>query len=159
MTILKVTSKTKNTFDLIVAEDSKMAGQLIYESLFSFKASIHINDQKFILSPSGMLSSHISVYSNEKEYASLKMNWRGHIVYCYPDGKVLLFKSSGLFLNKYHVEDEEGSIIMTLQPEFNWTKLDYNYTVNSNLPEVDALTVLISVYAANYFIASISATI
>lgn len=84
------------------------------------------------------------------------MNWRGQIVFTFQDGQELIFKATGMFYNKYMIENKEGEKLLQFDPTFNWSKFNYNYEVLYDGKPQDTLLVLLGVYASNYYIASMS---
>ena len=90
------------------------------------------------------------------DIASLQMNWKGNIIISYADKQEFLLKATGLFLNKYVLQDKDQQQLMVLNADFNWKKFSYNYDVSYEIKPQDILLVLLATYGANYFIASMS---
>lgn len=93
----------KKTFQL--TDNRQSVGQLTYKSLFSYNAEITLkNSDHYKIKPVGFFGTSIAVTKNKTEIANLKMNWKGQIVITFQDGQEFIFKTKGLFLNKYIVE-------------------------------------------------------
>ena len=156
---MEANSTDKKTFQL--TEDGKQLGELIYENLFFLKAEIKLqNSELYELAPVGFFGTSIAVTKNGNKIASLVMTWGGQIVITFQDGREFVIKLNGLFHNKYTIENKDGEKLIQLEPKFNWRAFHYNYNItysieNDNRP-ADNLLILLGVYAANYFVATIS---
>lgn len=155
---MEAKSTDKKTFQL--AENGQKLGELHYESLFSHRAQIKLtNADTYDIKPVGVFGTSITVTKNGAEIANLKMNWRGQIVFAFQDGQEFVFKAKGAFLNKYTIDNKDGENIILLDPKFDWSKFNYSYNISYDKKPQDILFILLSVYASNYFIASISGVI
>lgn len=137
-------------------DDTEIVGQLIYDNIFSYKASAIYGSNEYKITPKGFFSTSISVTKHDIEVASMQMNWKGHIILSFQNGQQYILKAAGTFLNKYILEDKEGKNLMLLNPDFNWSKFNYNYTISYDDKPQDILLVLLAVYGANYYIAAMS---
>lgn len=152
---MKIQSINQKTFEL--TDGSEKLGELSYDNLFSFKALITTSkDENYELKPTGVFSSEISVIKNGENVGSLKMNWKGHVIMSFQNDQEFILKSTGIFSNKYIVENKDQQKLMLLDPDFNWAKFNYNYTVSYDIKPQNILLVLLATYAANYFIASMT---
>ncbi|WKZ76210.1 MAG: hypothetical protein QY303_05185 [Vicingaceae bacterium] len=155
---MEAKSTDKKTFQL--TDNGQQLGELHYESLFSHKAQIKLtNADTYDIKPVGVFGTSITVTKNGTEIANLKMNWRGQIVFTFQDGQEFLFKAKGAFLNKYTIDNKDGENEILLDPKFEWSKFNYSYNISYDKKPQDILFVLLSVYASNYFIASMSGVI
>ncbi|MBV6462423.1 MAG: hypothetical protein HJHJAOHD_02572 [Flavobacteriales bacterium] len=155
---MEAKSTDKKTFQL--TDNGQQLGELHYESLFSHKAQIKLtNADTYDIKPVGIFGTSITVTKNGTEIANLKMNWRGQIVFTFQDGQEFLFKAKGAFLNKYTIDNKDGENEILLDPKFEWSKFNYSYNISYDKKPQDILFVLLSVYASNYFIASMSGVI
>lgn len=155
---MEAKSTDKKTFQL--AENGQKLGELHYESLFSHRAQIKLtNADTYDIKPVGVFGTSITVTKNGAEIANLKMNWRGQIVFAFQDGQEFVFKAKGAFLNKYTIDNKDGENIILLDPKFDWSKFNYSYNISYDKKPQDILFILLSVYASNYFIASMSGVI
>ncbi len=132
------------TFQLF--DNEQPAGQLTYESLFSYKAAITLtNSDDYEIKPAGFFQTSINVLKNEQEIASLKMNWKGQIVFSFQDGREFFFKAKGAFYNKYFIENTQGEKLMQFEPHFEWSKFNYNYDIAYEKKPEDLLLVLLGI--------------
>lgn len=155
LTKMEAQSTDQKTFSL--THNGEHLGKLTYESIFSHRASIQLStDEVYELHPKGVFGTRISVTKNATEYASLSMNWRGQIVFSVQDRPELIFKPKGIFSNKYTLENQSGEILLQLDPQFNWSKFNYNYHISYETPPEEVLLALLGVYASNYYIAAMA---
>lgn len=152
---MKVECNDKQTFRLTDNEQS--LGALTYKSFFSYKAEITFGDSdRYDIKPVGFFGTSIAVTKNEAVVANLLMNWKGQIVVSFIEGQEFVFLAKGVFQNKYIIENKDGEKLIQLDPKFNWSKYNYNYDIEYDKKPQDILLVLLGVYAANYFIATMS---
>ncbi|TCC92323.1 hypothetical protein EZ428_11395 [Pedobacter frigiditerrae] len=151
---MKIQCTDKKTFELI--DGSEKLGHITYDGLFSYSANAVIGKDNYKITPKGIFSSTISVTKDEIEVANLQMNWKGHIIISFPDGKNFILKTTGTFQDKYVLEDENHQKLMLLNPDFNWSKFSYNYDISYDNKQKDILLILLTTYAANYYIAAMS---
>lgn len=154
---MKIQCTDNKTFELI--DESNKLGQLSYNRLFSFKATLEINKHTYVIEPFGVLKTSVLVTKDDIEIANMKMNWKGQIIISYHSGEEFVLKATGTFLNKYVIENNKNEKLMLLSPDFNWAKFNYNYDISFDKKPDDILLVLLAAYSANYFIASMSASI
>jgi|SRR5690606_1788125 len=156
---MEANSTDNKTFQL--TENGQQLGELIYENLFFLKAEIKLlNSELYDLAPVGFFGTSVAVTKNGNEIASLVMNWRGQIVITFQDGQEFVIKLIGLFSNKFIIENKDQEKLIQLELKFNWREFHYNYNItyditNDNIPK-DNLLLLLGVYAANYFVATMS---
>lgn len=116
-----------------------------------------MGNDDYEIKPKGIFSTTISVTKGDTEVANLQMNWKGHIVISFQNGEEYLVRTAGTFLNKYVLEDKDRQKLMLLDPDFNWAKFSYNYNISYDKKPQDILLVLLATYAANYYMAAMSA--
>jgi hypothetical protein len=153
--IMKVKCNNTKTFEL--TESSERLGILRYDSLFSYKATAIVSNDDYEIIPKGIFSTHMSVEKSGREVASMKMNWKGNITISFQDGHEFILKATGTFLNKYVLEDKDQQKLMLLDPDFNWAKLSYNYSITYDNKPQDILLVLLATYCANYYMSAMHA--
>ena len=152
---MEVKSTDKKTFQL--TEDGQLLGELIYENLFFLKAEITLsNSEQYEIAPIGFFGTSILVTKNSTEVANLKMSWRGEIVFTFQDEQEFVLKTKGIFHNKFIIENKEKEMLFQLNPSFQWSHFNYSYDITYNKKPQDILLVLLAVFAANYFIATMS---
>ncbi|MBT1711000.1 hypothetical protein KK062_22345 [Fulvivirgaceae bacterium PWU5] len=153
---MKIHCTNTKTFELV--DGSETLGQIHYDSLFSYKADARAGNNHYTITPKGIFSTTIAVAQHGTEVATMQMNWKGQIILCFTDGKKYLLKPAGTFLSKYALEDPGKQPILLLDPDFNWSKFNYNYTVSYETKPQDILLVLLATYAATYYISSMAGT-
>lgn len=154
---MKLQCTDRKIFEL--TNDDERLGQLSYDGLFSFKAHATAGNEIYEIKPSGILSTSMLVLKDGEDVATMKMNWKGQIIIAFKNEQQYILKATGIFMNKYVLEDKEGQKMMLLTPDFNWSKFTYNYIISyENMPQ-DILLVLLAAYSANYFIAAMSAAV
>ena len=89
----------------------------------------------------------------------MKMNWKGNIIISFQNGQEFILRATGTFLNKYVLEDKDQQKLMLLNPDFNWAKFSYNYSISYDNKRQDILLVLLATYSANYCIAAMTSAV
>lgn len=152
-------SKDKKTF--LLSDNDLLLGELIYETPFYLKAEIKMPDtETYNLAPVGFFGTSISVTKDGNKIASLSMSWNGKIIITFQGDREYALKLSGLFQSKMILENKSQQNVIQFEPKFSWRDFYYKYDItyditNDNEPK-DNLLLLLGVYAANYFIATIS---
>lgn len=154
---MEIKCTDNKTFEL--TDNSEKLGQLTYESLFSYKANAIVGNDHYEITPKGIFSTSISVTKNGAEIANMQMNWKGNIIISFQNGPEFILKASGFFLNNYILEDQNQQKLMLLNPDFNWSTFNYNYTISYENKPQDLLLVLLATYSANYYIATMSSAV
>ncbi len=152
---MEAKSTNRKTFQL--TENGQPLGELIYESIVSLKAEIKLpNSDIYEIEQIGIFDTSINVTKNGAEVAKLAMNWRGQIEFNFHDGKEFILKAKGFLGNKFVLENKNEEKLIQFDPQLNWKKLNYNYDITFDKKPQTILLVLLGVYAANYFMASMS---
>ncbi len=152
-------SKDRKTFQL--TDNDQLLGELIYEHLFDLKAEIKLPDTEvYHLAPVGFFGTSIVITKDGNKVASLAMNWKGQIIITFQNDRAYALKLNGLFHNRFILENREQESVLQLEPKFNWKQFHYNFDIsyditNDNEPK-DKLLLLLTVYAANFFISAMS---
>ncbi len=145
----------QQTFRL--TDHEQVPGTLIYHSLFSYKAEIVLTDTGFYdVRPRGFFGTSILVTNKDVEVAELRMNLKGHIVISYPAGQEFIFKNTGIFHNKFILENKEAQKLISYEPVLNLNKLNYNFNITHGPGSEDLLLILLGVYASNYYMAAMA---
>lgn len=149
---MKAECINQRTFEL--TDNEQLVGTLIYNSIFSYDAEIELpNSDRYSIRSGGFFGTSIKVTKNHVELASLRMNWKGQIVITMYNGQEFLFRNTGIFHSKFVIENHETEQLVQFDPSLNWSKLNYNYTIENIKPQ-DALFLLLGLYASNYYVAS-----
>ena len=152
---MNINSTDSKTFEL--TDNEKKLGYITYQGLFSFEANAVVGNETYRITPIGFFSTTISVSQDDIEVANLQMNWKGHIIISFQTGEEFILKTTGTFLNKYVLEDKDQQKLLLLNPDFNWSKFSYSYSISYDSKPQNLLLVLLATYAANYYIAAMSA--
>ena len=152
-------SKDRKTF--LLSENDKLLGELIYETPFYLKAEINMSDtETYKLAPVGFFGTSVSVTKDGNKIASLSMSWNGKIIITFQDDREYALELSGLFQSKMILENKNQQNVLQFEPKFSWRdfycKYDITYDSTNDKEPKDSLLLLLGVYAANYFIATIS---
>lgn len=155
---MEVTSQDKKSFQL--TEHTQLLGELIYEHMFYVNAQIRLSDSEiYQIAIVGVFGTSIIVIHEGKEVARLVLTWKGQIVITWENGEEFILKMTGLFNSKYILENSNQEKLLVLEPNFSWLQSHFQYQISydsSNREKSDILLVLISLYAANYFVATLS---
>jgi hypothetical protein len=152
---MRIQCTNKKTFEL--TDGSENLGQITYDGLFSFEADAIVGNDHYRITSKGIFSTTMSVTKNGTEVANMKMNWKGNIIISFQNGQDFILKATGTFLNKYVLEDKDHQKLMLFNPDFNWAKFSYNYSISYDNRPQDILLVLLAAYSANYYIAAMAA--
>ncbi len=153
---MKITYSGSKEFELN-ALDGTFLGKLTYEGWSSTKASITTQFGEFYdIETKGFWTSYISIEKAGIEIAKLQRNWRSQIIIDILGNEEpmdYLFKSVGFWNESYIIEDRHKNVLLTLIPDFNWGKFNYDYEIEVNPAfqnEIDEMKILLAVYCANY---------
>jgi len=152
-------SKDRKTF--LLSDNDQILGELIYETPFYLKAEIKMpNAETYKLAPVGFFGTSVAVTKDGNKIAGLSMSWNGKIIITFQDDREYALKLSGLFQNKMILVNKNQEKVIQFEPKFNWGDVCYKYDIsydvtNTNEPK-DNLLLLLGVYAANYYFASMS---
>ncbi len=156
---MNVHSKDRKTFQLV--DNEQLLGELIYETPFYLKAEIKMpNTETYELAPVGFFGTSVAVTKDGNKVASLSMSWNGKIIITFQDDKEYALKLNGLFQSKMILENKNQEKVIQFEPKFSWRDFYCSYDItyditNDNEPK-NNLLLLLGIYSANYFIATIS---
>lgn len=156
---MQALSIDQKTFQL--KEGEIILGELKYKSLFSFAASIHLNNNNvYKLESVGFFGTSIQVKDGALKVAELKMNWKGHVVIESMNGEQFILKSVGFLKTIFIVENSDHEKLFQLDADFSWKKNSYSYAIEFNSAvknkSIDSLFILQCIYACNYYISNLS---
>lgn len=153
-------AKTINKRTYQLTENGHLLGELKYKNLVFLKAEVSLpHGALYEIKPRGLLGTNISVTKNGADIANLKMTWSGKIEIHFHDGQEFVVKPRGAICNKYFIESKNGESFVKLGSNFNWSKFVYNYEIEHSKKPYDVLLILLSLYAANYYVNSMSGAI
>jgi hypothetical protein len=145
-----------------LVDSNEVLGELVYKSIFSYQAEIHIGEHTYKIKTSGIFLTTIEVFEENNVVAELNMNWKGHIVFKNNSSKTpvnYLFTNKGFWNTRYVIQKENQEEIVVIRPSFNWKKMNYNYAVEVDKTESNPFVILMAAYCANYYIATMSGAI
>jgi len=148
---MKYTAKGEHhrNFELF-DENSNSLGMIGYDGWFSMKVKITQGSSQYNVESANFWHTELQVKKDDDVVATIKFGWGGmNIDY---QGKTYKFKT-GMWQNKYTLCGETDHPIITLKPDFQWTKFSFNYQIETddNYTEgKSALLVLILIYCCNY---------
>jgi len=140
-------------FELLDERQSPV-GKLDYAKWFSTQAKIELPDGTVLdIVNKTLFHTSMHLMKGDEEMAQLRFNWKGQIVLTMTDGTEYLLKGAGFFNHKYHLHNSNDIELITLDPDFSFSKMSYNYdiTTNDNYKEAnDATMLLLCIYLINY---------
>ena len=141
-------------------------GTLAYDSWFSFKADITLADYRhYAVRPKGFWGTTIEVKDpQEQVLLDFKMNWKGQIlIRTHFDGveDFYILKNRGLLKSTFVLLHGEETELLSLAPDFKWTKLAVDYEIAAaeafeQLPHKELL-LLTAIHCANYYLTMMTA--
>ncbi len=164
MAVYHVLATKFTLFQLKAADD--VLGELLYKNWYSVKATIQLLQQPAIqIAPKGFWSTRIEFRQQEKLWASCKMSWDTSIdihTFFGASEQVIQFEAKGIFKNSYELRDQQGQLLMTLLPDFSWTKIKYEYHIHTeplfDTYEQQPMLLLMMVHCANYYMAMMASS-
>jgi hypothetical protein len=158
----KVKSSDPKHFSLTM--NDKKIGTLIYEKWFSFKAKMALLETKhFQIEPKGFWGTTIELIQDGKVLLNFKMNWNGNIIVHtrFDEAeKDFIFKQKGLLKTSYVLLNKEEEELLVIQPDFKWSKFNYDYNISTS-DSFDALAfseilVLTAIHCVNYYMTMVT---
>ncbi len=156
---MEAKSTDKKTFQL--TEDGRLIGSLNYENLFFVKAEIDIHgSETYSVKPVGFFGTSIAVTRQGTPVANLSLSWGGQIVIAFQGGPEFALKLDGFFSNRYVMQNGDKETLIQLESRFNWREFQYRYDIAYDITRgydaKDPLLLMLGVYSANFFIATLS---
>lgn len=148
---MKYTAKGEHhrNFELF-DENNNSLGIIGYDGWFSMKVKITQGSSQYSIESANFWHTELEVKKGDDVAATIKFGWGGMTIDY--QGKTYKFKT-GMWQNKYTLSGETDHPIITLKPDFQWTKFSFNYEIETddNYTEgKSALLVLILIYCCNY---------
>jgi len=160
----KVKSEDTKHFSLTI--NDKEIGSLQYEKWFSLKAEMILGGTRtYQIEPKGFWGTTIELKQHENVLLNFKMNWNGNIIINTKfDGteRDFIFKNKGIFKNVYLLLNKEEEELIVIQPDFKWSKFNYDYNISTtdrfdNL-DFNLILLLTAIHCVNYYMTMISTT-
>ncbi|GGG47792.1 hypothetical protein [Hymenobacter glacieicola] len=166
MAAYRIIADGTRDFQLLAADGTALAA-LHYSEWFSFKAVATLADgSSFRLEPKGFWGTTIELKDQDKVLLNFKMNWDGNIIIKsrLDDGnQAFVFKSKSMRKGEYALRGRNEQELLVVKPDFQWSKLNYNYTLTST-EELEAsdskvLLLLTVLHCANYYMTMMSSAV
>ncbi|MDI5897795.1 hypothetical protein [Flavobacterium yafengii] len=158
----KANSTNSKSFSLTI--ENTRIGELNYTKWYSFKAEIQLADNSnYQLEPKGFWDSKIELKKAEKTLLEFKMGWKGILITTNfnESKKKYLLKLKGLLSNRFILIDAEENEILTVDTDFKWSKLNFDYTIETSTEldnmENKELMLLTILHCINYYLTIIVA--
>ncbi|MES2829479.1 MAG: hypothetical protein V4687_15065 [Bacteroidota bacterium] len=157
-------SKNSKVFDLTRGDE--FIGTLTYESWFKFNALVEMANHRFYqIEPKGFWGTKIELKENGNVLLKFEMNWSSEIViktYSKQIDSGYILKHKGILKESFILADEAGIEILTMKPDFKWSKMSYEYQLTSSdsfekLPEKEIL-LMAAIHGVNYYVFMMSAS-
>ena len=158
----KVKSADTKHFSLTINDQE--IGRLIYEKWFSFKAEMFLGGSNiYQIEPKGFWGTTIELKQNEKNLLNFKMNWNGNIIINTRFDETerdFILKHKGILKDSYVLLNKEEEQLLVIQPDFKWSKFNYDYTISTtdnfdNL-SFNGILLLTTIHCVNYYMAMMS---
>jgi len=152
----QIKSNGRKLFDLEL--DNKVVGKMKLVGFSQSKAEIIIGSTHlYQIEPKSFWSNTKYLKENGKLLLEFRMRWNGKIeinTYFTANPLTFVFKRKGMFKNSFLLLTDEEREVLSIVPDFKWSKFNYDYTaeVPENLVGLDGLELLImtSLYCIIY---------
>ena len=150
----------------LTTSDENPIGILKYDSWFSFKSEIILEDNTvYHVQPKGFWGTTIELKKDDTVLLNFKMNWNGNIVINTKFEEVerdFILKHKGVLKSSYVLQDKDGLELLVIQPDFKWNKFRYDYTLSTTekLEQFGFKNILLltTIHCANYYMAMMSSS-
>lgn len=131
----KYYANSVDSYNCILRNEAQQnIGELIYTRWYSFSAEINLfNKKKYKLDPKDFWQSKIELKDGTNVLLEFKMGWNGIIIKTFFDKqeKSYLLKSKGILSSTFLLLDTQNNEVLAAEPNFRWTKLSYDYTIET----------------------------
>ena len=153
---MKITYNDKKEYVLTSDEDIFL-GSLKFEKWSYSKAQITTQFGEFYdIASKGFWGTSMVISKSDKEFAELKMNWKGQIVIDMSEngeGIDYLIKSNSMWKSQYAVYNQHEKELLIFTADYKWSKGAYNFKIDVNPDFADQMGetfVLIATYGILY---------
>lgn len=122
--------KRMEYFELFDEQDNAL-GRLDFDGFFRNKVSINVADAHYEIHPVNFWQNKIEVSREDVVYAELKFNWAGNIIIEMTDGRQYLLRPN-FWHTKYTLYTREEFGIITLQSDFRWSNMSFEYDIETD---------------------------
>jgi len=156
-----ISSSGKGNFKLI--DNDEEICELVYDNWFSGKAKTNLNGNDISIEPKNIWTSKVEIYRDKSKIGDITFNLKGYMVISLKlNGEEFnyVLKNKGKLKLTFEVFNEAGMKQFSLDSVNNWTKLNYDYTIEiadyTSEFKIEELLIYCG-YAANLYLAIISA--
>lgn len=159
--MMKASSHDSRQFTL--QDDATNIGTLVYPKWYSLTADIEIGGlPKYKVGPKDIWGTTMELKEGDAVLVKLKINWKGNaVVHLLPTEQKFELQQRGLLKSSFVLTDSEGNELMFLKPNFQWTKLNYDYQIETTdifkKMKQQHLLVFASIHYINYYISMTTA--
>ncbi len=125
---------SRNLKNLSLSIENKSVGELIYPKWYTFNAEITLHEKgKYSLISTGFWDAKIELRQGELTLLNFKMGWKGIQIHTFFNGKSdhYLLQRKGLLNSKYVLLDIDENELVTVECDFQWNKLHYDYNITT----------------------------
>ncbi len=154
---LKMVTLSRSTFQL--RKEEQILARLVYENMLYAAAEFSIHtSETYRIKPSDMLGFKLVVTKNEKEIARLHLKWQGKVVIHFTNGPEYTIKTESLLSDKFLLLNNQSETVLELISSFSWGNLSFTYDIRQHKEKEQLLLVVLAVFSANYYLATMAAT-
>ncbi|GAB3750517.1 hypothetical protein [Spirosoma pomorum] len=164
MTTYQVTASSSKTF--LLTRNEQTVGNLTYETWFSSKATIDLEDSLPItIQPKGIWETSLEVKQAETILFDLELKWNGQLVLDRRGAdsvEAFTFKQKSLTDFTFVLLSPDAEELLSIKPSIKWNRVTTDYQLFASdslehLPDKDVL-LLLAVHCANYYLTTIWTT-
>jgi hypothetical protein len=125
---------SRNLKNLSLSIDNITIGELIYPKWYTFNAEIILPEKgKYSLVSTGFWDAKIELRQGDSTFLNFKMGWKGIQINTFFNGESdhYLLQYKGILNSKYVLIDIEENELLTVEFDFQWNKLHYDYNIST----------------------------
>ena len=135
---MKIESTSANG-NFEIKNNGKKLLELTYSNWFASNAQTSFNSINIEIKPKNIWQNKFDILKNGIDKGDISFNWKGNVIIKLEnENKVqnqYLLKAIGFWKLGFELIDEKENKILSLKPNFNWKKVNYNYEVELNNQE------------------------
>ena len=132
--------------------ENKEVFKLVYDNWFTSTGRAIINKQSYSIESKNIWQHEFIFKKGEEKIGSMSFNFKGNAILNI-EGEYYILKFKGLLNRRFELLDGKDNVLMVLKPNIKWSKLRYEYDVETSdsLGEKEELInlFLFASYAAN----------
>ena len=122
-----------------IKSNGKKLLKLTYSNWFASNALTSFDSNNIEIKPKNIWQSKFDIIKDGIDKGDISFNWKGNVIIKLEnENKVqnqYLLKAIGFWKLGFELIDEKENKILSLKPNFNWKKVNYNYEVELNNQE------------------------